>query len=104
MNYGLTAQQAKRLGTAERHEAVWKAIRKSSQLHAPAVLSKEFHKCVRMRADLDYMIAPHRKRPSRASIGSFERAVFVVFLSRLFRVRPVPRAFASGGKTLAIQA
>ena len=42
VNYGLTAQQAKRLGTAERHEAVWKAIRKSSQLHAPAVLSKEF--------------------------------------------------------------
>ena len=73
VNYGLTAQQAKRLGTAERHEAVWKAIRKSSQLHAPAVLSKEFHKCVRMRADLDYMIAPHRKRPSRASIGSFEQ-------------------------------
>ena len=70
VHYGLSATQARTLGEAERHAAVFAALKRSSQLHSPAVLSKEFRRTVRLRADLDYMAAPHRKRRSRSSNSS----------------------------------
>ena len=70
VHYGLSVTQASTLNEAERHAAVLAALKRSSQLHSPAVLSEEFRRTVRMRADLDYMAAPHRKRRSRSSNSS----------------------------------